>query len=327
MVRDQDKRTAIDVSVCIANWNCRDLLKNCLQTLTDQAQGVRLETIVVDNGSHDGATDMVRREFPHVHLLCNADNLGYARANNQAASQARGRYLFFLNNDTRLPAGALRSLVEFLDCNPQVGMVGPRLRDDEGQVQVSYRPRPTMTALLHRTFLFRCTGFFRRAYLNYRRLHFDPSTTQRVDVLMGAAVLIRRDRFFDLGGWDEDFQFGGEDMELSYRVNRQAPVVYYPEVEITHLGRASAKQNCVFVTIAVATGLVKYVRKTGCSPAGVGFLKIAYTLDIPLQLLECTLQYGWRRLWRRHAKAEQSLRAVRGLTGFLCHGLLPFWKA
>src|SRR5438876_720723 len=103
----------IDVSVCIANWNCRELLRACLESLQDQPQGVRLETIVVDNASQDGAAAMVARDFPDVILVRNSANVGFAKANNQAAGRARGRYLFFLNNDTVVPAGSLRRLVAF----------------------------------------------------------------------------------------------------------------------------------------------------------------------------------------------------------------------
>src|SRR5580700_9489442 len=86
----------IDVSVCIANWNCCELLRACLESLHDRPQGVRMETIVVDNASDDGAADMVARDFPEVVLIRNAENVGFSRASNQAAAQARGRNLFFL---------------------------------------------------------------------------------------------------------------------------------------------------------------------------------------------------------------------------------------
>src|SRR5262245_27960898 len=148
----------VDVSVCIANWNCRDLLRACLESLHDRPQGAAVETVVVDNGSADGAAEMVEREFPEVVLIRNAENVGFARANNQAARRARGRYLFFLNNDTVVPPGALRRLVDYAEAHPEVGMVGPRLRDGQGRVQVSYRRRPTMATLLHRTSLLRWTG-------------------------------------------------------------------------------------------------------------------------------------------------------------------------
>jgi len=287
---------------------------------------MRLETIVVDNASADGAADMVDREFPGVRLVRNRENRGFARANNQAAAQAQGRHLFFLNNDTRLPPGALSRLVDYLETHPEVGIVGPRLRDGDGHVQISYRPRPSLGALLHRTCLFRWTGLFRKSYQRYRRWHFDAERVQPVEVLMGAAMLVRRDRFRQLGGWDEDFRFGGEDLELCYRVNQQAPVVYYPEVEITHFGRASTRQNPL-ATTHIAAGLVQYLRKTGCSRTGILCFKLAVTLDAPLQLVGKYVQYTWRRLLGKRNKAEQSRVVAQGLARFLTRGLISFWKA
>jgi GT2 family glycosyltransferase len=193
-------------------------------------------------------------------------------------------------------------------------------------VQISYRPKPTLGALLHRTCLFRWTGLFRGAYKKYRRWHFDAQRVQPVEVLMGAAMLVRRDRFRELGGWDEDFRFGGEDLELCHRVNRHAPVVYYPEVEITHFGRASTRQNPQAAT-QIAAGLVQYLRKTGCSRAGILCYKTAVTLDAPLQLVGKSLQYAWRRLRGKRRKAEQSRLVVAGLARFLTRGWLPFWRA
>ena len=212
----------VEVSVCIANWNCRELLRGCLESLHDQPQGVRVETIVVDNASTDGAADLVAREFPEVVLVRNDTNRGFSRANNQAAAKARGRYLFFLNNDTIVPPGTLRRLVDFAERHPEVGMVGPRLRDAQGYFQVSYRQQPTMAALLHKTNLLRWTGLCKKAYRRYRRQDFDPYAVRQVDILMGAAVLLPRQRFLASGGWDESFVFGGEDLDLSTRINQTA---------------------------------------------------------------------------------------------------------
>ena len=153
-----------DVSVCIANWNCGGLLRRCLESLYHTDQGVRFEVIVVDNASADGAADMVAAEFPDVVLVRNRDNRGFSKANNQAATLSRGRFLFFLNNDTVVPPNTLRQFLDFAEANPSVGMVGPRLRGTDGGAQISYRRRPTLAALLHRVSLLRWTGLFRRAY-------------------------------------------------------------------------------------------------------------------------------------------------------------------
>jgi N-acetylglucosaminyl-diphospho-decaprenol L-rhamnosyltransferase len=317
----------IDVSVCIANWNCRELLRACLESLHDQPQGVRLETIVVDNASTDGAADMVAREFPEVILHRNDANLGFARANNQAAARARGRYLFFLNNDTVVPAGTLHRLLEYAESHPEVGMIGPRLRGGDGKPQVSYRQRPTVSALLHRTSLLRWTGLLRGLYRRYRRQEFDAEATRPVEVLMGAAMFMPRTVFAGCGGWDEDFVFGGEDIDLSVRVGRGHRVVYHPRVEITHYGRVSTRQHIGFASTQMAIGFARYLRKSGCSRLGLVLYKLAVTLDAPLQLAIKAAQYLWRRARGQHDKARKSLLAARGLSHFLARGLPSFWKA
>jgi N-acetylglucosaminyl-diphospho-decaprenol L-rhamnosyltransferase len=316
----------VDVSVCIANWNCSDMLRACLESLQDQPQGVCLEIIVVDNASTDGAPDMVAREFPEVVLVRNDTNAGFSRANNQAAAKSQGRYLFFLNNDTVVPSGTLRRLVDYADRHPEAGMVGPRLRDCQGDFQLSYRQQPTMAALLHKTNLLRWTGLFKSAYRRYRRQGFDPYTVRSVDVLMGAAVLLPRGCFFGCGGWDEQFTFGGEDLELSTRVNLSAKVVYLPQAEILHFGRVSSRLHIGFASSQMAIGLVRYLRKLGYGSPSLLAYKLVVTLDAPIQLLGKTVQAAWRHLWRRPGEAQRSWLAARGTWHFLSRGLVAFWQ-
>jgi GT2 family glycosyltransferase len=303
------------------------MLRACLQSLHDQPQGVRLETIVIDNNSSDGAAEMVAKEFPEVVLHRNPANFGFARANNQAAARTRGRYLFFLNNDTVVPAGALGRLLEYAEAHPEVGMIGPKLCDRQGNPQVSYRMRPDMATLLHRTSLLRWTGLLRGAYRRYRRRDFDPAVTRPVDVLMGAALLLRREVFFACGGWDEQYMFGGEDLDLSYQVNLRYPVIYHAGVEIIHHGRVSTRQHIGFVATQMAAGFVRYLRKTGCPRPALWAYKLVVVLDAPIQLVDKGLQYLWRRAGGRRDAAERSLLAFRGFWHFLRHGLLPFLKA
>jgi GT2 family glycosyltransferase len=317
----------LDVSVCIANWNCQELLRTCLESLQDRPQGVRLETIVVDNGSEDGAAEMVARDFPEVVLIRNEANAGFARANNQAARVARGRYLLFLNNDTVVPPAALRRLVDYADAHPEAGMIGPRLRDPDGRVQVSCRPRPTLPALLHRTSLFRWTGLFRRAYQEYRRDLLQGDGPCRVDVLMGAAVLLPRDVFFDLGAWDEEFTFGGEDLDLSLRVGRQYAVIYLPRVEITHHGRASTRHHVSFASAHIPAGFVRYLRKSGCSRWALLVYQLALTLGGPVHVVEKVVQYLWRRPLRQREAAEQTWGSLRTAWHFVVKGIPALWRA
>ncbi len=317
----------IDVSVCIANWNCRDMLRRCLESLHDQPQGIRLETIVVDNASTDGAADMVAEEFPEVHLVRNAANLGFSRANNQAAAQARGRYLLFLNNDTVVPPDSLRRLFDYAEAHPQVGMIGPRLRDGEGKLQVSYRARPTVATLLHRTSLLRWTGLFRPAYRWYRRQDFDPESTREVETLMGAAMFMPRAVFREVGGWDEGYTFGVEDLDLSTRVGRSHALVYHPDVEIIHFGRVSSRQHIGFVSSHMAIGFVRYLRATDTPRLALWGYKLVVTLDAPVQVLGKFVQFLWRCVHRRGRKRENTLLALRGLAHFLTRGLVPFWRA
>jgi hypothetical protein len=312
--------------VCIANWNCRDLLRACLESLHDYPQGVRLETIVVDNASSDGAADLVAREFPEVVLVRNSINVGFARANNQAARKARGRYLFFLNNDTVVPPLTLGRLLDHAERHPEIGMIGPRLRDGQGQPQVSYRQRPTVTTLLHRTCLLRWTRLFRGAYYRYRRQDFDPNRTRPVEILMGAALFMPRDVFFTCGPWDKDYTFGGEDLDLSTQVGRHHALVYLPQIEITHYGRVSTRQHIGFASTNMAAGFVRYLRKSGYSRSAVLAYKVIVSLDAPVHLACKGLQYLWRRLRGQQTKAAKSLLAMKALGHFLLKGLIPFWK-
>ena len=315
------------VSVCIVNWNCRALLKACLRSLTSKLQRVRLEVIVVDNASTDGAAEMVERFFPRVVLVRNTDNVGFARANNQAARLARGRYLFFLNNDTLVPIRALRRLVEYARAHPEIGLLGPRLCDPRGRTQVSCRRRPTVGALLHRTRLLHWTRLFRAAHRRYRSRDDAPDAVRPVEVLMGAALLVRRDVFRQHDGWDETYTFGGEDIDLCTRVGRTRSVVYHPGVEIVHYGRVSSRQRIDFVYAQTVIGVTRAMRKAGASSAALGFYKLVLTLDAPIFWLRQACQYLYRRVRGRTAAAERSLVVLRGLSAFMLRWLPAFWRA
>ena len=315
------------VSVCIVNWNCVALLRKCLVSLYDQPQGIDFETIIVDNASSDGAADMVAAEFPQIVLVRNGDNRGFSRGNNQAAHLARGRYLFFLNNDTELPPNSLAEFTHFADRHPGVGMLGPKLRGADGALQISYRTKPTLNAMLHRITFLRWTGLFRKAYYRYRRDTFEPDGVRNVEVLMGAAVFLPKTVFEKSGRWDERYRFGGEDLDLSTQVGRDHKVVYFSSVEILHYGRVSSRANVSFSAPNVAIGYVHYFRKAGVGPVALFAYKLLVTLDTPFQIAGKMTQAGLRLGRGRHIKAKKSWLAARGLWHFFRSELVRFWSA
>ena len=315
------------VSVCVVNWNCAPLLRRCLQSLFDQDQGVAYEVIVVDNASTDGAPEMVAAKFPQVTLIRNRTNAGFSRGNNQAADLAVGRYLFFLNNDTELPPHSLREFADYALAHPEAGMIGPRLRGNDGLPQISYRTRPTLKALMHRVSLLRWTGVFRDSYYRYRRTGFRPEGVRQVEALMGAAVFLPREVFAATGRWDERYRFGGEDLDLSAQVNRLREVVYFPRVEILHHGRVSSRANVSFSAPNVAVGYVHYFRKAGVPGWKLLAYKLLVTADAPLQIAGKSLQALTRLARGRRAKANKSWLAAKGAWAFARRELGSFWRA
>ena len=132
----------MDLSIAVVSYNTRDLLLDCLQSVRDRTADVDYELIVVDNASRDGSAEAVRAGFPDVTVLANAENVGFARACNQAASVSSGRYLLLLNSDTIMQKSALRTMVTCLDRHLDVGAVSCLQRNADGRVLQSCFPFP-----------------------------------------------------------------------------------------------------------------------------------------------------------------------------------------
>lgn len=315
-----------DLSICIVNWNGKHLLRDCLVSIRRAQATLNVETIVVDNASADDSVAMVVREFPWVTLISNLRNLGFSKANNQAADVSTGRYLLFLNNDTIVRPDSLRELVTYMTEHAAVGMAGPRLIGRDGMPQRSYRYRPTLAALLHRITLLRWTGLFRRAYLAYRRREFDPNTARTVEALLGAAVCLPREAFFAHGGWDEQFPFGLEDFDLSARVAQTHQVTYVAGADIVHLGKMSSRRNAGFAYTGVECGYARYLRKHALGPVGTACYKLLVTLNLPLALVVETLRHAWRTLRHGRTRPDETRSELSALWHFSTRGLRLFWR-
>ncbi|MGD1995539.1 MAG: glycosyltransferase family 2 protein [Anaerolineae bacterium] len=257
----------------IVNWNVRDLLRECLDSIllngdptgreerARASRDLRSEVIVVDNGSTDGSADMVRVEFPRVHLIANAENPGFAAANNQGLAIAQGRYVLFLNPDTEVVGGALARMVTFADAHPDVGMVGPQLLNPDGSVQSSRRRFPTLaTAFFESTWL---QPYAPRRVLERYYVQGEPDDeVQDVDWLCGAAIMARREAIEQVGPMDEGFFMYSEELDWCRRFREAGwRVVYLPTAKIIHYGGKSSEQVVPARHIHFQTSKVRYFRK------------------------------------------------------------------
>lgn len=200
------------------------------------------EIFVVDNASSDGSPEMVEREFPKVKLIRNKENLGFAKANNQAIKLSNGRYILLLNSDTIVLDGALDRIVGFMEDHPDAGVAGCKLLNSDGTLQMSVSEFPCLfslywtNSLLQRIFPKKKVG----GVIN--KPHFY-SRIQEVDWILGAAFILSKSVIKQIGSLDEKFFMYGEEVDLCYRIKKGGWKAYfYPEAKIIHLLGMSEKE-------------------------------------------------------------------------------------
>jgi GT2 family glycosyltransferase len=255
-----------EISIVIVNWNTCELLRNCLRSLKADLEGGLCEVIVVDNGSVDGSADMVAGEFPSVRLIANADNRGFTAATNQGHEIARGVYVLMLNSDTELvdPA-ALRRCIDFLEANPDVGVLGCRIVYPDGSPQNSYFRFPSLRAvLLQASFLQQL--FERSRLFNWDRYGDETFTEPRdVDCVMGGFLMLRKRAISENPLLDEGYFMYAEEADLCYRLkSRGWRVVFYPGATVSHHSQASSGRNprtAAWADEAKQRGRLRFIRK------------------------------------------------------------------
>jgi exopolysaccharide biosynthesis polyprenyl glycosylphosphotransferase len=235
----------VDLSVVIVNWNTRSYLADCLETIVKYTAGIAYEILVVDNHSSDGSAGWLKRHFPQVHLISNDRNVGYSRANNQALEVSKGRYILFLNPDTRILGNALGDMVGFMDRHPEAGVAGCRVLNPDLSLQLACRrsfPSPGV-AFSRLTGLSRL--FPRSKALGRYNLTFLPSGhVAEVDAVSGSFMMVRPELFSQVGRLDERFFMYGEELDFCLRAKRAGwKVLYNPQAEIIHYKGASARRN------------------------------------------------------------------------------------
>ncbi len=229
----------MDLSIVIVNWNTKDLLRDCLNSVRAGLSGITAEVLVVDNASSDGSCNMLRDHFPWVKRIECPTNLGFAGGNNLALEQVSGRHILLLNTDTLVHGAVLTEALAWLDDNPEVGVMGPRVLNTDGTVQMSCSAFPSLGHLARQSL-----GLTRIKSLDsYRLTGWDRSSARQVDVISGAAMFVRRSAMKDVGLLDEDFFFYGEETDWCRRFAQAGwSLVFAPIPAITHYGNGSVRQ-------------------------------------------------------------------------------------
>jgi GT2 family glycosyltransferase len=290
-----------DLAVLIVNWNGGEMLRALLQSIEANRSDLQLQIIVVDNASSDGSVEMVQKEFPHIRLILNRENKGFAQANNQGAKEATAPILLMLNNDTVMLPGSMQRLVEFLRANPNVVAVGPKMLDGNGRPQTSGRNLPNLAAVLHSLHVTKWMGMSRRSYRQYRQTERDPGTEGPVPQVDAACLAIRRNVFEQCGGFDEGYEFGVEDVDLCARLAGLGAIYYLPEAQIQHYGRVSSRANRRLVNRGYFCGWARYLRLHHGRKAA-WLYKAAATLDMPVRM--SILSVRWLSHWERGRTME-----------------------
>jgi GT2 family glycosyltransferase len=232
----------MDLSVVVVSFNGKDYLRRCLASLLEHTKGVSLEAVVVDNASWDGSAQMVEDEFPQVAVIRLPANVGFAAGCNRGIERAAGDFVLLLNPDAELGEDAFSPMVAYCREHPSVGILGPKLLNSDGSLQLSCRHFPShLTSLFNRqsvlTRLFPKNPFSRR----YLMTDWSHDRIEPVDWLSGACIMLSREMVERIGGMDEGYFMYIEDVDLCYRAHQAGyEVVYFPRVAVTHhIGRST----------------------------------------------------------------------------------------
>jgi GT2 family glycosyltransferase len=281
----------IDLSIVTVSYNVRDYVAACLDSLREGAAGLRIEVFVVDNASADGSADFVAERFPHVRVLRNDENVGFARAMNRGLREARGRWLLLLDPDTVVSPGALAALVAAAERWPEVGAAAAVL-DHPGtsQIQASFRPFLTWRSAF-------ATYTVAQALLRHARgPRWEPVRERPTDVgfLIGACLLVRREVLETVGALDEGYFLFCEDMEYCRRVVRAGwKLLYTADARVHHHeGKSAEQEPPASMRMVTLASMLRYLEgePTRHPRAMRRLFKAAYLAQVALQAGESALK-------------------------------------
>lgn len=250
------------LSIVIICWNDLKVIENCLRSIFEGTKMTDFEVLVSDNGSTDGSIEKVHAHFPSVRVIENGANLGFSKANNVGIRAAIGDYVLILNPDTIIHPGALDRWIEFADQHPEAGAFGCKVLNPDGTFQGTARPFPTVRRAWIAALGLRPLGHLGRAFLSDKYVGWNGDSEREIDWQSGCCILFRGDLLKQINGFDEQFFFHYEEVDLCYRVWESGkPIRYTPTVTITHLGGQSVGRYPVRFAIETTRNCYRYFYK------------------------------------------------------------------
>ena len=257
------KENQMKLSIIIVNYNVEFFLEQCLFSVKKALIGIEGEIWVVDNNSVDYSARMLETKFPEINVILNTENLGFSMANNQAIKKAKGEYILLLNPDTIVEEDTFSKIITYMDENLGVGGLGVKMLDGNGNfLPESKRGLPTPWVAFYKisglSKLFPKSRVFGRYHLGF----LDKEQIHEVDVLAGAFMLIPRKVLNTIGLLDERFFMYGEDIDLSYRIQKAGfKNIYFPKTSIIHFKGESTKKSSANYVFIFYRAMVLFAQK------------------------------------------------------------------
>ena len=236
----------VDVTAVLVSYNTRELTTRAITSLKEYSGRRTIEIWVVDNASTDGTVESLQERFTDIHFIANMHNRGFGAANNQAMAVARGRYFLLLNTDAFVHPGAIDAMLDRLEADPKIGVVGPRLSNQDGSLQQSCFAFPSPLQAWRENLWLSSLIWQHPGIPDYSK--WKHNTAEIVDWVSGACILIRKETFEKIGGFDERFFMYSEETDWQRRMCKQGIcIAFEPRAIVTHLGGASGASSGVSI--------------------------------------------------------------------------------
>jgi len=310
------------LSIVIVTWNCKEFLRECLESLAKYRCDAAAEIIVVDNDSRDGTAELMGECYPEVTLIQNGENLGFARGNNVGLRICSGKYICLINPDVRVLDGCIQRMMGYMERNPRVGLLGPRMLDANGVSGRSYMGAPTLWNLFCRALSLDALFPHNKLFGGFLMFYFDRSRTAEVDILNGWFWMTRRQALDEAGPLDENLFMYADDLDWSKRFRDAGwKVVYFPEAESIHYGGGTTARAPIRFSVEMQKANFQYWQKNYSRVSQGAYLAVLSLHQI-VRLFGYSVAWLCRKANRDEAefKLKRSLACLQWVLGIGQHG-------